>query len=104
MHGSRWRREETRTSRASTAARSGRLSPTLLHRSSSTPTQKPTSTYSTQRTRVLSPGEVANIATGKALHLDGVKWELVTLTPAHRTEPWRTLTAPTPTVPPAASS
>jgi hypothetical protein len=29
MHGSRWRREETSTSRASTAARSGRLSPTL---------------------------------------------------------------------------
>ena len=32
MHGSRWRREETRTSRASTAARSGRLSPTLPRR------------------------------------------------------------------------
>ena len=60
---------------------------------SSTPTQKQTSTYSTQRTRVLSPGEVANIATGKALHLDGVKWELVTVTPAHAREPWRTLTA-----------
>ncbi len=59
---------------------------------SSSPTPKPTSTYSTQRTRVLSPGEVANIATGKALHLDGVKWELVTLTPAHAREPWRTLT------------
>ena len=70
---------------------------------SSSPTQKQTSTYSTQRTRVLSPGEVANIAKGKALHLDGVKWELVTLTPAHTREPWRTLTAPAP-VPPAASS
>src|SRR5450755_4713581 len=32
MHGSRWRREETSTSRASTAARSGRLSPTLPRR------------------------------------------------------------------------
>jgi type IV secretory pathway TraG/TraD family ATPase VirD4 len=49
-------------------------------------------TYSTQRTRVLSPGEVANIPAGRALHLDGVHWELLTLTPAHVSEPWRTLT------------
>lgn len=49
-------------------------------------------TYSTQRTRVLSPGELANIPAGRALHLDGVRWELLTLTPAHATEPWRTLT------------
>ncbi len=60
-------------------------------------------TYSTQRTRVLSPGELANIPAGRALHLDGVRWELLTLTPAHLTEPWRTLTEPwrtltTPTV------
>jgi type IV secretion system protein VirD4 len=39
--------------------------------------------HSTQRTRVLSPGEVANIPAGHALHLDGVQWELVTLTPIH---------------------
>ena len=39
--------------------------------------------HSTQRTRVLSPGEVANIPAGHALHLDGVRWELVTLTPVH---------------------
>lgn len=51
-------------------------------------------TYSTQRTRVLSPGEVANIPAGRALHLDGVRWELLTLTPAHQAEPWRTLTIP----------
>ena len=51
-------------------------------------------TYSTQRTRVLSPGELANIPAGRALHLDGVRWELITLTPAHRAEPWRTLTTP----------
>jgi type IV secretory pathway TraG/TraD family ATPase VirD4 len=37
--------------------------------------------HSTQRTRVLSPGEIANIPAGHALHLDGVRWELVTLTP-----------------------
>lgn len=51
-----------------------------------------TTTRSTQRTRVLSPGEIAGIPTGRALHLDGVRWELLTLTPAHTTEPWRTLT------------
>jgi len=39
--------------------------------------------HSTQRTRVLSPGEIANIPAGHALHLDGVRWELVTLTPFH---------------------
>ena len=53
----------------------------------------PSTSYSTQRTRVLSPGEVANLPAGKALHLEGVDWELVTLTPAHRVEPWLTLTA-----------
>jgi len=57
------------------------------------PLARDTQTYSTQRTRVLSPGEIANIPAGKALHLDGVRWELVTLTPAHISEPWRTLTA-----------
>ncbi len=49
-------------------------------------------TVSTQRQRVLSPGEIANIPAGHALYLDGVRWELVTLTPAHRVEPWRSLT------------
>lgn len=49
-------------------------------------------TVTTQRTRVLSPGEVANIPAGRALHLDGLQWELLTLTPAFRDEPWRTLT------------
>ncbi len=52
-------------------------------------------TVSTQRQRVLSPGEIANIPVGKALHLDGVRWELLTLTPAHAVEPWRSLVAAT---------
>ena len=51
-------------------------------------------TVSTQRQRVLSPGDVANIPAGRGLHLDGVRWELLALTPAHVCEPWRTLTAP----------
>ena len=33
-----------------------------------------TRTVSTQRTRILSPGEVANIPAGKGLHLDGLAW------------------------------
>ena len=53
-------------------------------------------TVSTQRQRVLSPGEIAKIPAGHALHLDGVAWELITLTPAHHAEPWRSMTQPTP--------
>lgn len=52
-----------------------------------------TQTVSTQRTRVLSPGEIAHLPAGQALHLDGLRWGLIELTPAHRTEPWRTLIA-----------
>jgi type IV secretion system protein VirD4 len=55
--------------------------------------QSNSTTVSTHRTRVLSPGEIANIPAGQVLHVDGVQWELVTLTPAHTSEPWRTLTA-----------
>ena len=51
-------------------------------------------TVSTQRTRILSPGEIANIPAGRGLHLDGLAWELLTLTPAHSTEPWETLITP----------
>ena len=51
-------------------------------------------TASTQRTRRLSPGDIARIPAGNALHLDGLAWELVALTPAHAVEPWRTLTTP----------
>jgi type IV secretory pathway TraG/TraD family ATPase VirD4 len=50
-------------------------------------------TLSIQRQRILSPGEIANIPPGRALYLDGVAWELLQLTPAHVTEPWRTLSA-----------
>ena len=52
---------------------------------------KKSRTVSTQRTRVLSPGDVAGIPAGRGLHLDGTRWELLTLTAAHRDEPWRTL-------------
>ena len=49
-------------------------------------------TVSTQRQRVLSAGEIANVPAGHALHLDGVRWELLALTPAYRCEPWQTRT------------
>jgi type IV secretory pathway TraG/TraD family ATPase VirD4 len=55
-----------------------------------------TQTTSTQRTRVLSPGEIAGIPAGRALHLDGTQWELLTQTPAHASEPWKTILATTP--------
>jgi type IV secretion system protein VirD4 len=55
---------------------------------------KKTRTVSTQRTRVLSSGDIAGIPAGRALHLDGTDWELLTLTAAHREQPWRTLTSP----------
>ena len=49
-------------------------------------------TVSTQRQRVLPPGDIANVPDGHALYLDGLRWQLLTLTPAHHAEPWRTLT------------
>lgn len=52
-----------------------------------------TRTLSTQRTRVLSEGEIAGIPAGKGLYLDGTSWELLTITAAHRDDPWRQLTA-----------
>ncbi|HWF24667.1 MAG TPA: type IV secretory system conjugative DNA transfer family protein [Solirubrobacteraceae bacterium] len=54
-----------------------------------------TQTTSTQRTRVLSPGEIAGIPAGRALHLDATQWELLTQTPAHASEPWKTILATT---------
>ena len=70
----------------------GTLAAAILNPQGNSP-QRSTTT-STQRTRVLSRGEIANIPAGRALHLDGVRWELITLTPAHSSEPWRTLTTP----------
>jgi type IV secretion system protein VirD4 len=49
-------------------------------------------TTSTHRQRVLSPGEIANIPYGRALHLNGLRWQLVQVTAAHTSDPWRMLT------------
>jgi len=44
--------------------------------------------YSTQRQRTLSPGEIAKLPAGHALLLHGVNWGLLALTPWHRSAPW----------------
>ena len=44
--------------------------------------------YSTQRQRVLSPGEIANLPPGFALFVQGVRWWLVQLTPYYSINPW----------------
>jgi hypothetical protein len=49
-------------------------------------------TVSTQRQRVLSPGDIANIPAGHGLYLDGIDWQLLALARAYHDEPWRTLT------------
>jgi type IV secretion system protein VirD4 len=53
-------------------------------------------TYSTSRQRVLSPGEVARLPRGHGLLLQGTRWGLLRLAPWHRTQPWRTIAAATP--------
>ena len=50
-------------------------------------------TYSTQRQRVLSPGEIAELPRGCALHIDGVRWSLIQLTPYYAINPWPAVVA-----------
>ena len=61
----------------------------------SDPRASKTRTVSTQRTRVLSPGEIAKIPAGHALHLDGTALGAADRSPPRTaTEPWQTLTTP----------
>lgn len=55
------------------------------------PTDGDSIAYSTQRQRVLSAGEIHRLPPGQALLLDGARWGLTRLTPAHRCEPWTEL-------------
>ncbi|WP_249012270.1 type IV secretory system conjugative DNA transfer family protein [Conexibacter sp. DBS9H8] len=55
-------------------------------------TRQRSMSVSAQRTRVMAPGEVAQIPAGRALHLDGVAREFIDLAPAHTAEPFRTIT------------
>ena len=56
-----------------------------------TTTHSDTVGYQTQRQRVLTPGEIARLPDGQGLLLQGADWQLLGLTPWHRTEPWKTI-------------
>jgi len=51
--------------------------------------------YSTQRQRVLTQGEIANLPPGYALFVQGVRWWLVQLTPYYAINPWPAVLAAT---------
>jgi type IV secretion system protein VirD4 len=54
--------------------------------------------YQTQRQRVLTPGEIASLPDGRALHLHGTSWRLIRTTAWYRSVPWRVLAAGSGTV------
>ncbi len=47
--------------------------------------------YSTQRQRVLAPGDIAQPPANHALLLEGASWGLVRLTPWYESEPWASI-------------
>jgi type IV secretory pathway TraG/TraD family ATPase VirD4 len=53
------------------------------------PTETESVAYHTARQRVLSPGEIAQLPPGRALHLQGTRWGLIRSTPWYRTLPWK---------------
>ena len=53
-------------------------------------THSDTVSYQTQRQRILTPGEIARLPDGQGLLLQGADWQLLGLTPWHRSEPWKT--------------
>lgn len=57
------------------------------------PTETESVAYHTNRQRVLSPGEIAQLPAGRALHLQGTRWGLIRRTPWHRTLPWKRIAA-----------
>ena len=56
-----------------------------------TTTHSDTVNYQTHRQRVLTPGEIARLPDGQGLLLQGADWQLLGLTPWHRSEPWKTI-------------
>ena len=50
--------------------------------------------YHTQRERTLNHGDIARLPPGRGLLLHGTHWKLLSLTPWHRTEPWKTAAGP----------
>ena len=59
----------------------------------SRPTETESVAYHTARQRVLSPGEIACLPPGRALHLRGTRWGLIRSTPWYRTLPWKRVAA-----------
>lgn len=55
----------------------------------SRPTDTESVAYHTARQRTLSPGEIARLPPGRALHLQGTRWGLIRSTPWYRTLPWK---------------
>ena len=53
------------------------------------PTDTENVAYHTARQRTLSPGEIARLPPGRALHLQGTRWRLIRSTAWHRTLPWK---------------
>jgi type IV secretory pathway TraG/TraD family ATPase VirD4 len=53
------------------------------------PTETESVAYHTARQRTLSPGEIARLPPGRALHLQGTRWGLIRSTPWYRTLPWK---------------
>jgi type IV secretory pathway TraG/TraD family ATPase VirD4 len=57
------------------------------------PTHTDSVSYHTQRQRVLTPGEIAQLPDGHGLLLRGADWQAIQLTPWHQTQPWETIAA-----------
>lgn len=71
-----------------TRGRSHTSEPGLIFDSYKSYTDTHSVTYSTQRQRVLTPGEIARLPPGRALHLIGTRWQWLRTTPYHRARPW----------------
>jgi len=55
------------------------------------PTHTDSVNYHTQRQRILTPGEIARLPNGHALHLHNGDWNTIQLTPWHHTQPWKNI-------------
>jgi len=62
------------------------------------PTHTDSVNYNTQRQRILTPGDIAHLPPGHALHLTPTNWNTIQLTPWHQTQPWKTIAATTESV------
>lgn len=69
----------------------GRSTPEAGFFETSRPTDTESVAYHTARQRTLSPGEIASLPPGRALHLQGTRWGLIRSTPWHRTLPWKAI-------------